>query len=98
MKDNLHKIAKRYNREEDWRNFRAQRNLVNKINKANKSKYYNFRLDIDPKDNGGEEKYNNEVRSKVMCGTFKNLTNSSKQIPPRVILYNGNLITSIKKL
>ena len=61
VKDNLHKIAKRYNREEDWRNFRAQRNLVNKINKANKSKYYNFRLDIDPKDNGGEEKYNNEV-------------------------------------
>ena len=33
-----------------------------------------------------------------MWGTFKNLTNSNKQIPPRVILFNGNLITSIKKI
>ena len=75
MKDNLHKIAKRSNRDEDWRNFRNQRNLVNKINKANKSKYFNYRLDINQNDSGGEEKYTNEVRSKIMWGTFKNLTN-----------------------
>ena len=67
MKDNLHKIAKRYNREEDWRNFRAQRNLVNKINKANKSKYYNFRLDIDPKDNGGKKNIITRLDLKL-CG------------------------------
>ena len=33
-----------------------------------------------------------------MWGTFKNLTNTNKQVPPRVILYNGNLVTSIKKI
>ena len=33
-----------------------------------------------------------------MWGTFKNLTNTNKQVPPRVILHNGNLITSIKKI
>ena len=33
-----------------------------------------------------------------MWETFKNLTNSSKQVPPRVILYNGNMVTSIKKI
>ena len=33
-----------------------------------------------------------------MWGTFKNLTNTSKQAPPRVIIYNGNLVTSVKKI
>ena len=46
IKDNLHRIAKGTNSEEDWRNFRAQRNLVNKINKSNKSSYYNDQLNI----------------------------------------------------
>ena len=62
MKDNLHRIAKGTNSEDDWRKFRAQRNLVNKINKANKSRYYNYRLNINQNDNGDEEKYQNEVR------------------------------------
>ena len=97
VKDNLHRIAKGTNSEDDWRKFRAQRNLVNKINKANKSSYYNYRLNINQNDNGDEEKYQNEVRSKIMWGTFKNLTNTNKQVPPRVILHNGNLVTSIKK-
>ena len=33
-----------------------------------------------------------------MWGTLKNLTNTNKQVPPRVILHNGNLVTSIKKI
>ena len=33
-----------------------------------------------------------------MWGTFKNLTNTNKQVPPRVILHNGNLVTSVKKI
>ena len=98
IKDNLHRIAKGTNNEEDWRNFRAQRNLVTKINKANKSKYFNYQLNIKKNDNGDEYKYQNDVQSKIMWGTFKNLTNTNKQVPPRVILHNGNLVTSVKKI
>merc|ERR1711867_17087 len=36
--------------------------------------------------------------SKVMWGTFKDLSNTNKQIPPRIILHNGNLVTSIKQI
>ena len=46
IKDNLHRIAKGSNSQEDWRNFRVQRNLVTKMNKLNKSSYYNYRLNI----------------------------------------------------
>ena len=42
IRDDLHKIAKQSNKEEDWRLFWAQRNLVNKLNKFNKNKYYNY--------------------------------------------------------
>ena len=33
-----------------------------------------------------------------MWETLKKLTNSSKQVPPRVISHNGNMVTSIKKI
>ena len=33
-----------------------------------------------------------------MWGTFKDLTNTNKQVPPRIILHDGNLVTSIKKI
>ena len=67
VKDNLHRIAKRSNSEDDWRNFQAQRNLVNKINKANKSRYYNYRLNIDQKDNGGKKNIKTKLDLKS-CG------------------------------
>ena len=98
MKDELHRIAKGTNSQDDWRRFRAQRNLVIKLNKVNKSNYYNFRLNIKKNENGDEDKYQNDVQSKIMWGTFKNLTNTNKQVPPRVILHNGNLVTSVKKI
>ena len=72
--------------------------MVNKLNKANKSRYYNNQLNIKKNDNGDESKYQNDVQSKIMWGTFKNLTNSNKQVPPRVILHDGNLVTSVKKI
>ena len=75
-----------------------QRNLVTKMNKSNKSSYYNHRLNIKKNDNGDENRYHNDTQSKIMWETFKNLTNSRKQVPPRVILYNGNMVTSIKKI
>ena len=40
----------------------------------------------------------NDTQSKVMWDTFKNLTNSNIQVPPRVITYNGNMVTSVKKI
>merc|ERR1712240_2833 len=98
IKDNLHRIAKGTNNEEDWRKFRAQRNLVTKMNKANKSNYYNYRLNIKKNENGDEDKYQNDVQSKIMWGTLKNLTNTNKQVPPRVILHNRNLVTSVEKI
>ena len=52
LKDELHKIAKVSNNGDDWRKFRAQRNLVNNLNKSNKSAYYNFRLNIKMDENG----------------------------------------------
>ena len=67
------------------------------MNKGNKSNYYNYRLNIKKNENGDESKYQNDIQSKAMWGTFKNLTNTSKQAPPRVIIYNGNLVTSVKK-
>ena len=90
-------IAKGTNNEDDWRKFRAQRNLVTKMNKSNKGRYYNYQLNINKNDNGDKDKYQNDVQSKIMSGTFKNLTNTNKQVPPRVILHNGNLVTSVKK-
>merc|ERR1712240_51393 len=98
IKDNLHRIAKGTNNEDDWRKFRAQRNLVTKMNKSNKSRYYNYQLNIKKNDNGDEYKYQNDVISKIMWSTFKNLTNTNKQVPPRGILHNGNLVTSVKKI
>merc|ERR1712240_204076 len=98
IKDNLHRIAKGTNNEDDWRKFRAQRNLVTKMNKSNKSRYYNYQLNIKKNDNGDEYKYQNDVQSKIMWGTFKDLTNTNKQVPPRVISHNGNLVTSVKKI
>ena len=68
------------------------------MNKSNKSRYYNNQLNIKKNDNGEEYKYQNDVQSKIMWGTFKNLTNTNKQVPPRVILCSGNLVTSVKKL
>ena len=68
------------------------------MNKKNKSGYYNYRLNVKMDDSGDGNKYQNETNSKVMWETFKILTNSSKQVPPRVILYDGNMVTSKKKL
>ena len=33
-----------------------------------------------------------------MWDTFKKLTNSSKQVPPRVISHKGNMVTSLNKI
>ena len=34
-----------------------------------------------------------------LCGEHsKTLTNTNKQVPPRVILHTGNLVTSVKKI
>ena len=95
FKDELHKIAKKSNNEDDWRAFRLQRNLVNKINKDNKNRYYNFQLNINKNSEIDSE---TEVRVKKMWKTIKILTATNKQVPPRVISYGGELVTSVKKI
>ena len=72
IKDNLHKIAKGTNNQEDWRKFRAQRNLVNKMNKTNKSRYYNYRLNINKDDTGDENRYQNKLSQKL-CGKLSKI-------------------------
>ena len=68
------------------------------MNKSNKSSYYNSRLNIKKNENGDETKYQNDVQSKVMWGTFKDLSHTNKQVPLRIILHDGNLVTSIKQI
>ena len=98
IKDELHRIAKVSNNGDDWRKFRAQRNLVNNLNKSNKSAYYNFKLNIKRDENGDENKFQNDIKSKEMWKTFKELSNTNTQVPPRLILHDGNLVTSVKKI
>ena len=98
IKDELHRIAKGSNHAEDWRKFRVQRNLVNNLNKANKSSYYNFKLNIKQDETGDEIKYQNDIKSKVMWRTFKDLSNTNNQTPPRIIVHDGNLVTSVRKI
>ena len=38
-------------------------------------------LNIKKNENGDEDKYQNDVQSKIMWGTLKNLTNTNKQVP-----------------
>ena len=68
------------------------------MNKRNKNGYYNYKLNVKRGDSGDGCKFQNETNSKVMWETFKKLTNSSKQVPPRVIVYDGNMVTSLKKI
>ena len=59
FRDDLHCIAKLTDSQEDWRNFRAQRNIVNNLNKSKKIFYYNFKLNIFSKYEyvGGDSKF-----------------------------------------
>ena len=95
IRDELHRKARVSNNENDWRIYRNQRNLVNNINKNNKSRYYNFQLNINKNNKNFDEKISND---KTMWKTVKNLTNNNKQVPPRVISFDGQLIASLKKI
>ena len=68
------------------------------MNKRNKSGYYNYKLNVKKGDSGDDSKFQNETNSKVMWETFKKLTNSSKQVPPRVISHEGDMVTSLKRI
>ena len=88
-------LAKKSNIEGDWRIFRQQRNLVNNLNKANKNNYYKSKLNITKKD----DFYDISVEgSKNMWRTVKDLTGNCKQTPPHTISFDGELITSVKKI
>ena len=47
IRDNLHSIAITVDTQEAWRDYRNQRNLVNRLVKYNKNKYYSNRLNLN---------------------------------------------------
>ena len=91
-------IARKSNSSEDWRTYRQQRNKVNSINKLNKSNYYNYNLNIKKGDLPGDNKFESTYSDKKMWGTVKELTNSSKQTPPRSLSVDGQMVTSLRKI
>ena len=58
----------------------------------------NYKINVKKGDSSDDSKFQNETNSKVMWDTFKKLTNSSKQVPPRVISHEGSMVTSLKKI
>ena len=98
LRDRLHVIARNSNNIEDWRIYRKQRNKVNNLNKTNKSNYYNHNLNIKKGDLPGDIKFDSVYSDRKMWGTVKDLTNSSKQVPPRSLSVDGHMVTSLKKL
>ena len=78
---------------EDWRAYRNQRNIVNNLNKQNRNSYYNYNLNIRKNDQPGDQKFNNQANDKSVWKTVKNFTNVGKQTPPRILNYNSQIIT-----
>ena len=113
MRDELHRIAKESNSPDDWRNYRAQRNKVNNINRNNKRNYYFKRLNSNKREVGDnvsedsntkkyewviEEGRAEEIfNDKTMWRTAKNLTGNNKQNPPRQIAYRCNAYNFVRK-
>ena len=117
----MFKKAKESTLQDDWRIYRHQRNLVDRLNKKNKQDYYSKRLNINTKDkktpnnvinnvnldrsigefntNDGKSGDNNEhnYSDKKMWKTVKDLTNTNKNQPPRLISYKDEIVTSIKR-
>ena len=65
IRDNLHMIGKISNKEEDWRIFRVQRNLVNNLNKTIKNRYYSCKINISKNAEASDNSYQN---CKKICG------------------------------
>ena len=68
------------------------------MNKTNKSNYYNHNLNIKKGDLPGDKKFDSIYSDRKMWGTVKELTNSSKQVPPRSLSVDGHMVTSLKKI
>ena len=112
IRDNLHSIAIRIDTQEAWRDYRNQRNLVNRLVKYNKNKYYSNRLNIhnnidNDTDNNtdcdndiADNDFDNDYiyNDKQMWQTVKNMTNTKKQSPPRLIKYKNKVITKLKQI
>ena len=112
LRDELHTIAIKSNAQNDWRNFRRQRNLCNKLNKKCKAEFYAKKLnkiDLDTNANNGDDSGNdgqcndevlndNHYSDKKMWRCVRELTNSNKQQPPRLLKINGVFTTSLRKI
>ena len=95
LRDDLHKKAKLSDSQEDWRQYRSQRNIANNLNKNKKYNYLKHQLNIS-KNNYTYSDDTDYVSDKIMWKNVKNITSNNKQVPPRAISHNRKLITSIK--
>ena len=94
--DILHSQAVKNNDEISWHLYRNQRNKVNCLNKSNKAKYYEKRLNLD-KDkinintniNNNDNNDNYTYSNKKMWGEVKKITNKTKQVPLGIFTFNN---------
>ena len=105
--DQLYSRSIQLQTEDSWREYRAKRNEVSRINKTNKTKYYEKWLNLGeklPETNGGNinqgEKLNEfDIYSdKKMWKNVRELTNNCKQKPARIISHNNTVISSLKEI
>ena len=127
IKDIYHKTAVSTDHPDDWRLFRSQRNIVNRLVRQNKINYYSQKLNrIKNSDNESDTSICNNINDsgdkltdtncndsidkvtetnkntyntdKKMWSAVKTLTNTNKNQPPRLIISNGEKVTSLKKI
>merc|ERR1712115_434517 len=112
-KNKLHNIAKSTDSENDWRIFRHTRNAYNKAVKDTKAQYYSNKLTINSKQtpssntnapnnntiNTNGTKIKPEVSNvNKLWTTVKELTNTANKAPPRSIIHNNTVVTSLRKI
>ena len=116
-KNEIHRIVKSSNSENDWRIFRNIRNKYNNLVKETKSKYYSQKLTIKDKNEATTNNNtnitnsnNNHIASNTkthlkpevsninkLWTTVKELTRTCTKTPPRNIIHENSIITSLKK-
>lgn len=98
IKNEAHSKAKNSNDPEKWRIFRNIRNKYNNTVRSTKDKYYTDRLTIKSKDKS-TVKIKPELNStNKLWTTIKEVTNNVSKSPPRNIIHNGQMVTSLRKI
>ena len=81
--------------EDSWREFRKFRNTYNNMVKSKKFNFYKKKLDIRNLDDNSEN--SSTSSSKRMWNTIKSLSGKLSIQPPRKMVNEGNVVTSVTK-